>query len=407
VASLFVVTAVGCLLFVTPGFEACRRAFGHDFLAFYAAGTLARTGHADKLYDLDVIRAVERDAALSTGIDLGQSVGPWWNPPAYAWVFAPLSVLPFSTALLVWTTLNVTAAGVAAGLLARLAPCDRPSDKLLVALLVLCSAPLLQAIAHGQNSALSLLLVTVAATAWTTGRTFLASICLGLLLYKPQLAVALAAVLVLQRGWRAGAGVAYVACAVLLLTVQTMPGALADYFARLPINLHAMQVEQTYNWERHATLRAFWHLLLQGRGPGESHWAVHLLTALGAAPLLLGLAFAARRARTRGQTGTLIAATIATAPLLMPFYFDYDLLLLAAAAALVRKPTRLQLTLWAALYAWLFVNPYVADAVRFNLTVPLLWCVAIGLVDRALHGTQRQGLWEPVADDPLPLAQAA
>jgi hypothetical protein len=308
---------------------------------------------------------------------------------------------------LIWTGINVTAAGVAAGLLSRLAPWERTSDKLLVAARVLCSAPFHQSIAHGPNSALSLLLVTVATTAWKTGRTFLASVCLGLLLYKPQLAVALAAVLVLLRGWRAGGGVAYVACAVLLLTVETMPGALGDYLARLPLNLHAMQVEQTYNWERHVTLRAFWRLLLQGRGPGETHRAVHLLTAFSAAPLLLGLAFAARRARTRSQTQSLIAATVAAAPLLMPFYFDYDLLLLAAAAALVTKPTRLQLVLWAALYAWLFVNPYVAGAVRLNLTVPLLWCVAIGLVDRALHGVQPQHVWEPVIDEPVPLAQAA
>jgi hypothetical protein len=405
--SLFVATATACLLFFTPGFDACRKAFGHDFLAFYAAGTLARTGHADKLYDLDVIRAVERDAALSTGIDLGQSVGPWWNPPAYAWVFAPLSVLPFSTALLVWTTLNVTAAGVAAGLLGRLAPCGKRWDKLLVALLVLSSAPLLQSIAHGQNSAISLLLVTVAALAWRDGRTFVASVCLGLLLYKPQLAAGLAAVLVLQRGWRAGAGAAYVGCVVLALTAQTMPGALGDYLHRLPLNLHAMQVEQTYNWERHATLRAFWRLLLQGRGPGETQWAVHLLTGLSAAPLLLGLAVAARRARTRRETAALIAATIASAPLLMPFYFDYDLLLLAAAAALLTRPTRLHLGLWAALYAWLFVNPYVAGGLRFNLTVPLLWCVAVSLVDRALHEAEQAAAWQPVADEPLPLARAA
>jgi hypothetical protein len=103
----------------------------------------------------------------------------------------------------------------------------------------------------------------------------------------------------------------------------------------------------------------------------------------------------------------LIAATFLATPLLMPFYFDYDLLLLAAAAALVTRPTRPQLGLWAALYAWLFVNPYVAGAIRFNLTVPLLWCVAIGLIDRALHGVRQQDAWEPALDEPIPLARAA
>jgi hypothetical protein len=351
---------------------------------------------------------VEQRVARGAGIDLGDSVGPWWNPPGYAWTFVPLSRLPFSTALLVWTGVNLAAACVAAWLLGRLAPsCETRADLALVALLVLASAPLLQSIAHGQNSAVSLLLVTGAVLAWRGGRTFTASACLGLLLYKPQLAALLAIVLVVQRGWRAGAGFVYVACAVLALTAQTMPGAMTDYLHRLPLNLHAMQVERTYNWERHVTLRAFWRLLIQGRGPGETGWLVHVLTAFSAAPLLLGLGVAARRARTRRETGALIAATVACAPLLMPFYFDYDLLVLAAAGAMMTKPTRRGLALWGALYAWLFVNPYVAGAIRLNLTVPLLWGVAATLLDRALHGERAATAWEPAADAPLPLAHAA
>ena len=78
---------------------------------------------------------------------------------------------------------------------------------------------------------------------------------------------------------------------------------------------------------------------------------------------------AARRARS---ADAVIAATVVTAPLLMPFYFDYDLLLLAAAAVLGRR----FVLLWAALYLWLFVKPYVAGHARFNLTVPLLWGLA-------------------------------
>jgi hypothetical protein len=367
-----------------------------------------REGHADRLYDLEAIRAVEQRVARAAGIDLGDAVGPWWNPPGYAWLFAPLSRLPFSTALATWTGVNLAAAGVAAVLLGRLAPsCESRADRALVALLVLASAPLLQSIAHGQNSAISLLLVTVAALAWRGGRLFLASVCLGLLLYKPQLAAVLAIVLILQRGWRAGAGVAYIGCIVLALTVETMPGAMSDFLHRLPLNLHAMQAAQTYNWERHATLRAFWRLLLQGRGPGETSWSVHALAAFSAAPLLLGLAVSARRAHTRRETGALIAATLACAPLLMPFYFDYDLLLLAVAGALVTKPSRRALVMWASLYAWVFVNPYVAGAIRLNLTVPLLWGVAVTLLDRALHGERSATASEPAAEAPLPLAHAA
>ena len=429
--ALFVATSALWLCLVSPGFDACRRAFGRDFLAFYAAGTMVREGRGADLYDLDAIRRVEQHVARSAGYEL-DAIAPWWNPPPCAWLFAPLSVLPYTTALTIWTATNLAAGAGAAYLLGRLAaPHSRP-DRALLALLVLASPPFLQSIVHGQNGAISLLLVTVAVTAWRSGKLFLASACLGLLLYKPQLAAALAVVLVLHRGWRAGAGLAYVGCVLLALTAQTLPGSLPDYIHRLPHNLHAIQVEQTYLWERHVTLKAFWRLLLQGRGPGETSWLVTTLTVLTALPLALGLFVAARRTKkTMGGMGKaepypwpglsnvdkesapptapdrLVAAAVACTPLLMPFYFDYDLLLLVVAAALTTNLSRRAMVLWSALYVWLFVNPYVAGAVRFNLTVPLLWCVAVHLVDRALHGEQRNRLVETVTDAPAPLAAAA
>jgi len=70
-------------------------------------------------------------------------------------------------------------------------------------------------------------------------------------------------------------------------------------------------------------------------------------------------------------------------PLLMPFYFDYDLLLLAVPAVLTARQAlapggiERRLTIaWIALYAWLMVNPHVAAITRVNGTVILLAVVA-------------------------------
>jgi hypothetical protein len=87
----------------------------------------------------------------------------------------------------------------------------------------------------------------------------------------------------------------------------------------------------------------------------------------------------------------------------MPFYFDYDLLLLAVPAALAatRKLSRdpesepgerspaLQLILWSVLYLWLFVNPYVGAATRLNLAVPLLAALAASTLAAALRRTKQ------------------
>jgi hypothetical protein len=406
--ALFVLTSALCLVLITPGYDACRRTFGRDFLAFYAAGTLVREGRTDELYDLDAIRRTQHKTARDNGFDLGDAVGPWWNPPPFAWAFAPLCAQPYGQALLIWTAVNLAAAAVAAWLLGHLAHPAHASDRVLVALLVLCSAPLLQALTHGQNSAISLLLVTLAGLAWRGRRHFAAGACIALLGYKPQLAAALAVAFILHRGWRAAGGLAYVASALLLFTAIFMPGSLSDYLHRLPQNLHVLQIESTYPWERHVTLKAFWRLLLQGRGPGETAWLVHALTAICAVPLLLALPFAAIRARSalRGAN-RIIVPTVVTAPLLMPFYFDYDLLLLAAAAVMTTKATRRHVALWAALYLWLFINPYVAGSWRLNLTVPLLWGLAASLVLAALRDELAPGVSSTPQLTPAPLPKAA
>jgi hypothetical protein len=115
---------------------------------------------------------------------------------------------------------------------------------------------------------------------------------------------------------------------------------------KLPLNVHFMQIENPYNWERHATLKAFWRMLLQGHTTGEEQHLVTLLTMLYTAMAGIGLLSAIWQSRKpivdnvwTNETAAirldrLIAATITATPLVMPFYFDYDLLLLAVPAVL-------------------------------------------------------------------------
>jgi hypothetical protein len=69
------------------------RMLGHDFLAFYTAGSFVRDGRADRLYDLRAVQAFERGVMQKENLEVGKSFGPFWNPPFYAWVFAPLAGL--------------------------------------------------------------------------------------------------------------------------------------------------------------------------------------------------------------------------------------------------------------------------------------------------------------------------
>jgi hypothetical protein len=79
----------------------------------------------------------------------------------------------------------------------------------------------------------------------------------------------------------------------------------------------------------------------------------------------------------------------------MPFYFDYDQLLLAVPAVLfaaewLRRPAaysttkldRLLLIVWPIYYCVLILNPDIAEATHANLAVPLLATIAVANIAR-------------------------
>jgi hypothetical protein len=389
---------------ITPGRSVRAQMLGHDFVAFYTAGSLVRQGHIDELYDIGAVGAFERRLDEQAHLDLGGAVGPWWNPPFYVWPFVPLAGLPFRWALAVWTAVNMAALAAALALLCGilLEGCSGPQRSrwktwALAPLLVVCSMPFIGAFSHGQNTFCSLLVLTATVAAWRSKRTLTAGLLAGLLLYKPQIGALLAAALTARLGWRGLAGVAITASLLALTCVIWLPGTLGQYLHQLPLNVHFMQVEHRYYWERHVTLKAFWRLLFQGKGPGEMAPAAQGLWLASCAALSAGLAAAWWRTRRQGPD-RFIAATIASMPLLMPFYFDYDMMLLAVPAVLLARELlardaaaplpladRWLLLAWAALFAWLFVNPAVAVLTHVNLAVPLTAVVAALLIRRAVR----------------------
>ena len=405
---LLVGTFVGGNFLIAHDRAVTRDMLGHDFLAFYTGGTFARLGHHELLYNLEAVRHFEHATARANNLSISDGFGPFWNPPFYAWVFAPLSALPYPQALAAWITINVLALGGALVMLVRMLPGQRDWRAwLLVPVLVCTSMPFVQALSHAQNTFTSLLLLCGVVTAWRARRDVFAGLVCGLMFYKPQLAAVIAVMLVLDRGPRVCLGLSFTIGSLLIATALTMPDALGDYLHRLPENVRFMQVENEYLWERHATLKAMFRLLIQGRAAGESSLLVTALTTITCALVWAGLLVSVWRTRRApvddpftGETRALrrdrlIAATIACMPLVMPFYFDYDLLLLAVPAVLfagemmMRAPgltmqghDKLLLGTWTALYAWTMINPGLARASGVNVSVLLLAAVAALLVRR-------------------------
>src|SRR5215213_4594173 len=49
------------------------RMLGHDFLAFYTAGTFAREGRSHDLYNLEAVKTFERDLMARENLEVGDS----------------------------------------------------------------------------------------------------------------------------------------------------------------------------------------------------------------------------------------------------------------------------------------------------------------------------------------------
>ena len=421
---LVVATFVSGNFFVKPDKALNRHVLGQDFIAFYTAGTFVRENRADDLYNFDAVKSFQHQVADQEQIALGDAFGPYWNPPFYAWLFEPLSHLTFYHAVVTWTFANILAAIGSVILLCQMLPTKwgaapmsqgwfaKPRDwrnSALIAILVCCSMPMVQALSHGQNTCLSLLTICLVVTAWRARQAELAGMACGLLFYKPQLAAVIAIVLIINLGIRSVIGLGFVGIVLLVISNMLMPGMLATYLHQLPINVRIMQIDHEYLWERHVTLKALWRLLFQGRGAAEPMLIVQILTYASSAVLaflLMKAAFRSRRIADDPWTGDsaaaardrLIAATIATTPLLMPFYFDYDLLLLAVPAVLIAAETlnrqaarthsdKVVTRCFVALYLWMIINPGVAKLTHINVTVLLLSAVATQLLFRAARRT--------------------
>jgi hypothetical protein len=368
VAVIIVTFAIGNI-FLPADKAVTQSTIGLDFLPFYFGGTCARTGQLQDLFNLDATRAFQKQVADSAHLDLGTALGPWWNPPFAAWMFAPLSALPFRDALHLWWGIGSCCLAISMILLARMLT-GGWKVRLLVPFLTVCSMPFIQAFGHGQNTFFSLVLLTIVVVLWRGGKSLSAGLVCGLLFYKPQLGAVVALVLCISQGRRAMLGVAITGASLLAINIITMPGTISAMLHQMPGNMHWMQEENRYHWERHITFKGFWRLLIQGHETGATSPVVLAMWFACEGALLAGLiavvvknfreAKNLRAAKNPGgaknpgdatllrgdaRSGTifppdqpasardrLIALAITSMPLLMPFYFDYDLLLVSVAA---------------------------------------------------------------------------
>jgi hypothetical protein len=206
---------------------------GGDFLSFYAAGHLVRT-NAGSLYDVAVQAAAQR--ALYPGT-LEHATG-YPLPVFAAWLFAPLSALPFAAAYAVWTAINLALLAAIVAVLARELRGLPALPRRAFLAAVATSMPVVANIVFGQVDFIILAAMLGAWILLRDGRSGWAGVVLAAVLLKPQFLIGVLPMLLLARQWRALAALCGMGSALLVLpALLTGPELLANnvrYLAHYP-----------------------------------------------------------------------------------------------------------------------------------------------------------------------------
>ncbi|TDR93685.1 glycosyltransferase family 87 protein [Enterovirga rhinocerotis] len=281
-----------------------------DFAAFWSAGRMVVSGEAAFVYDQARQGAVVREA-----------LGPvaraheYLNPPPFLFVVAPLGLLGYVAAKVAWLAATLAAFLVVAR---RIEPHPR------IVLAALAVPVVFLNVVSGQNGLLTAAIVG-AALVLLPARPWLGGILIGALVIKPQLAVLFPFLLAASGNWRAFAGAALSASALML----------ASLLAFGP---------ETWAGFLHSFAEAGGTVLGDGRtGWGKVQSLFGVLRHLDVAPALawsiqaawgVAIAILACLAWARPLPSDLKAAVAAVAIVLVqPYVFIYDEAMLAVAMA--------------------------------------------------------------------------
>jgi hypothetical protein len=325
------------LRFAYLAVDGARRS-SHGFVAAYTASRLLLEGEDPAMFydDAWFKQQVRRFEPAIADIYI--------NPPPLAWLTLPLAPLPYRTARIVWTILNVViAAATAVYLLRRLAFTGRERAAFIA--IWLLYQPLLANFHLGQLYLVLLALLVLAWHGYREGNGRLLGIALGLLFAFKLAGLFLWLLLLLQRQWRA---LAWGVATILIVTLLSLPWlGVAAWQGHLETVLrsgsHPSQAVTAYQ-----TIHSFFHHLFSYHdfwNPAPLLVAPALATWLARLAYLVLIGFSIRLA-LRPPPDLAWSAFVVLGVIVSPWALDYHYALLLLPMALVAARLRQQPRWW-------------------------------------------------------------
>ncbi len=192
---------------------------GPDFFNFYAAAKLYVTNGGAAVYDVAMQRQVELQI---TGQDPSRFIVlPYFHPPYYTLLIAPLAFLDYRHAYYVMAAFNVVMAAALIAILVRTSLRVHGRGWLVASAMIAGFFPLFVTVLQGQSDLVVLVPLAGAYAAWARGRYGWAGALSALALAKPQLLLLIPVLFIARRAWRALAAFAGVLAGLGLLSIAT------------------------------------------------------------------------------------------------------------------------------------------------------------------------------------------
>src|SRR5467141_250242 len=190
---------------------------GPDFFSFYSAAKLYVLKGGSAVYDLALQRQYELQV-IPHPVDQFV-VLPYFHPPYYTLLIAPLAFVDYRTAYYAMAAFNVVLVALLIGILVRGSERIHGRASIVAAALIAGFFPLFVTVLQGQSDLVVLVPLAAAYTAWARGKLGWAGVFSGLALAKPQLLLLIPVLFIARRAWRALAGFAAVIAGFALISV--------------------------------------------------------------------------------------------------------------------------------------------------------------------------------------------
>ncbi|TMC99257.1 MAG: DUF2029 domain-containing protein [Chloroflexi bacterium] len=364
---------------------------GPDFFSFYSGAKLYVLKGGSAVYDLALQKQYELQVIPHAPDQF--VVLPYFHPPYYTLLIAPLAFLDYRGAYYAMAAFNVVLAAVLIVLLVRGSERIHRRAAVVAAALIGGFFPLFVTVLQGQSDLVVLVPLAAAYAAWARGRLGWAGVFTGLALAKPQLLLLVPVLFVTRRAWRALAGFAAVIVGLAVVSVAGFGlGPVVGYVnavgtwaigGSLPTNGQIVYTD--------TAIYSLRNILEAVPGGGKAVALVVLILLLA----LVALSLSWRPDKPRLDFALAIAASL----VLSPHQNVHDLALLVIPGFAIADLALSGQLRWPRVAALVLVLAYIA----INLTLALdLWSAAVGALAIAAYLTVERMAVRP---DPIPLGE--